>query len=331
MAVWFLQIMYYVLPEIYAAFHSCMVLTCLLIYVLSYRFVFEITKVDSSEKFSYIHYLTPFSGFAVMLVWSFFVPKEVQATLVRSGWAASHPWFSLFFESALPLMLCMNVVYSLFGLRRIMRYRKAVVDYSADEFRGSLLWLYHFIYSMLAMFAGYSSIYIVTKIMQPNAWIYIIPSLIAVFKYVVLVHNILLENFVIIQTDSGSSVQSPNHMDISLEGNESCQSRNEKTTWAIKRLESYIRKEKPYLNTKYKITDMSRDLNTNRTSLSVLINRTYGVNFCSFINRYRLHELNRIKSNPANKGLSEEELVNQAGFSDYRGYLRVKFHQEMRS
>ena len=332
MLVWFSQILYCILPEFYVTFHPFIFWTFLLIYVLSYRFVFEITKVSSSEKFSFFHFLTPLSGFAVMLVWSFLVPREVQLSLIRSGWAVVEGYhrFSLFFHSGIPVMLCMNVIYSLLGLRRIARYRKVVVNYSADEFRGALTWLYQYIFAMLAFFVGISSFYIVSKIIPINAWFLFIPSMIAVFKYVILLHNILLENFVIIWTDPDDSNRFAGDTGRSSEDNESAQSISRKSTLAIRNLETYMQKKKPYLNPKFKISDMTRDLKTNRTSLSALINRTYGVNFSRFINRYRLQELSQIKLNPANHNFSEEELVNRAGFSDYRGYLRVKFREEIK-
>ena len=331
MLVWFSQLLYFVFPEAYVTLHAFIFLTFLLIYVLSYRFVFEITKVDPSEQFSLYHFLTPLSGFAFMLAGSFVVPRDVQLSLVFSerGVVEDYKWFSLFFDSGIPIMLCMNVVYSLLGLRRIARYRKVVVNYSADEYRGALTWLYHYIFTMLAFFAGVGSLYIISKIMHLNAWFLLIPALIAVFKYVILLHNILLENFVIITLDSDGSSEFPDNTGTPPESVESQQDESPKSSLAVKRLEAYMQKEKPYRNPKFKITDMTRDLNTNRTSLSSLINRTYGVNFSRFINRYRLEELHQLKSNPANKNMSEASLTNMAGFSDYRGYLRVKFHEEI--
>ena len=79
-------------------------------------------------------------GFAVMLAGSFLVPHDVLLSLVRSGVSAVEGYsrFLLFFESDIPVMLCMCFVYSLLGLRRIAHYRKRVVNYSADEFRGAL-------------------------------------------------------------------------------------------------------------------------------------------------------------------------------------------------
>ena len=329
--MWFLQILYFVLPEVYVTLHTLFFLTCLLIYVFSYRFVFEITKANPSEKFSFFHFLTPLSGFIIMLVWSFLVPLDVQLSIVRSGGGAvdGYNLFSMFFNSGLPFMLFMNVIYSALGLRRIARYRKVVVNYSADEYRGALTWLYHYIFAMLAFFAGVGSFIIVSRIFPVSPWFLIIPSLIAVFKYVILLHNILLENFVIISTDSGDSTQLLYDERLMPDSNGLQLSIDEKSILAVKNLETYIQRKKPYLNPNFKITDMMRDLNTNRTSLSSLINRTYGVNFSRFINRYRLHELKEIQSLQANRKFSEEELVNRAGFSDYRGYLRVKFREEI--
>ena len=335
MLVWFSEILYYVLPDVYVTLNAFIFLTCLLIYVLSYRFVFEITKVNPSETFSFVHFLTPLISFVIMLIWSFSIPGDVQLSLTGSGGVTveGYKWFSMFFDSRIPLMLCMNVVYSALGLCRIVRYRKVVVDYSADEFRGALTWLYQYIFTMLAFFAGIGSIFIISKMMPVNAWIIIIPSMIAVFKYVILLHNILLENFVIIKMDWADSDETehvPDEAGKSIENN-GLLSGNEKTTLSINHLCSYMQKKKPYLDPKFKITDMSRDLNTNRTYLSSIINRTYGVNFCRFINRYRLQELQQIKKMPANKNLSEEELASKAGFSDFRGYLRVKFREEINS
>ena len=234
MLVLFSQILYFVLPEVYVTLNAFIFLLCLLIYVFSYRFVFEITKANSTEKFSFLHFLTPLTGFFIMLVWSSLVPRDVQLTLVRSGGGVAvegYKWFSMFFDSGIPLMLCMNVIYSLVGLRRIVRYHKAVVNYSADEYRGALSWLYHYIFSMLAFFGGVGSLYIISKITPVSPWFLLIPSLIAVFKYVILLHNILLENFVIISMDSTDSDETnrlPDNTDEKLDITASLQYKDDK-------------------------------------------------------------------------------------------------------
>lgn len=59
-------------------------------------------------------------------------------------------------------------------------------------------------------------------------------------------------------------------------------------------VEKYLEDRKPYLNPEFKITDMARDLVSNRTYISAFINREYGVNFNRFINSYRLKEVERL-------------------------------------
>ena len=91
-----------------------------------------------------------------------------------------------------------------------------------------------------------------------------------------------------------------------------------------KLFERYIQEGKPYLNPKLKITDMCRQLGTNRSYLSTFINREYGMNFSRYINRLRLEELERLRTDPAQKGVKAMELIQHAGFNSYRSYLRTK-------
>ena len=89
------------------------------------------------------------------------------------------------------------------------------------------------------------------------------------------------------------------------------------------RLEGYFRTQKPYLNPDYKITDLVEALDVNRTVISAFINQTYGVTFPHYLNRWRLDELKRLRSLPANKGRSISSLISQTGFADYRRYAHA--------
>lgn len=82
--------------------------------------------------------------------------------------------------------------------------------------------------------------------------------------------------------------------------------------------------QKPYLNPQLRIVDLTEELHTNRTYLSGFINRTYGLNSSGFINRLRMREFNALSKNPDFGQASKDELASQAGFENYRSYLRVK-------
>jgi AraC-like DNA-binding protein len=91
-----------------------------------------------------------------------------------------------------------------------------------------------------------------------------------------------------------------------------------------RRLNTYFREKKPYMQADYKITDLVEAMDVNRSVLSAFINRTYGVNFNRFINQWRLKELERLQQSPLNKGKNVSELVAKAGFTNLRHYFRAK-------
>jgi len=88
--------------------------------------------------------------------------------------------------------------------------------------------------------------------------------------------------------------------------------------------EAYISKHKPYRNPELKIYDLVDPLQSNRTYISKFINNTYRMSFSSYMNLCRLQEVEKLMELPANKDKSPGVLISQAGFSNYRNYLRVK-------
>ncbi|MCD8167395.1 MAG: hypothetical protein LUE93_15565 [Bacteroides sp.] len=100
------------------------------------------------------------------------------------------------------------------------------------------------------------------------SYLIVIPVLFAVFKYTILVHNLLLENFVIIHNGNGNRNDPTQPQTLFIEPDVVSRQK------AI-RLDAYMRKHKPYLNPKLKITDLTLVLNTNRTALSILINSVW--------------------------------------------------------
>lgn len=92
------------------------------------------------------------------------------------------------------------------------------------------------------------------------------------------------------------------------------------------RVEKYLEDKKPYLNPEFKITDMAKDLFSNRTYISAFINREYEMNFNRFINNYRLKEVERLQAEAVQRKqkISLMEIVIHAGFSNYRSYFRAK-------
>jgi YesN/AraC family two-component response regulator len=69
---------------------------------------------------------------------------------------------------------------------------------------------------------------------------------------------------------------------------------------------------KIYLNYQLNIMDLAKIVGSNRTYISNLINQKYNQNFCSFVNNYRLIELESIYQKDPQ--LSDEVLAKLSGF-----------------
>lgn len=89
----------------------------------------------------------------------------------------------------------------------------------------------------------------------------------------------------------------------------------------LKKLLDGFEKDKIYLNSQLNINDIVQLVGTNRTYISVIINQQYKQNFCSFVNTYRLEELERILY--VNPYLNNKLLAEQSGFGSFNSMKRA--------
>ena len=81
--------------------------------------------------------------------------------------------------------------------------------------------------------------------------------------------------------------------------------------------------EKIYLNSQLNIMDIVQAVGTNRTYISTIINQQYNQNFCSFVNSYRINELeNVLLENP---DYTNEILAESCGFGSLNSLKRAIF------
>jgi len=88
-----------------------------------------------------------------------------------------------------------------------------------------------------------------------------------------------------------------------------------------KALLDYFENDKPYFDPGLNLSDVCRKIGTNRTYLSVLINRRFGVNFNTFVNEYRVKFVKSYLE--AHPQTSNEKLVIVAGFGSVSSLKRA--------
>ena len=80
----------------------------------------------------------------------------------------------------------------------------------------------------------------------------------------------------------------------------------------LERFKTHMLEQKPYLDTKASIEKIAASINTNKTTLSKLINDKFGMNFRQLLNSYRVKEAMEIFAR--NNDISMEELKKASGF-----------------
>lgn len=311
---WFSLLIYLLHPKVFVTIHPAMYLAMLYYEVWLYYFAFWITRTQEDERFNIWHFIVPLFIVSIVFIGSFFVPADIQLAITESGGEVygDYKLYALLMTSKSLMFFIYNIIYSLLSLGRIHRYQKAISDYSADEGRSPVPWLYLLFFTSLASlplvllgsFLGKNPLF--------NTIALVFPLLLSTFQEILICYNVVVVNFKIIEsekvaTTNGSPVERSTGEKLDKE-----------------RFERYIRQKKPYLRSDLRITDMAAELLTNRTYLSAFINKEYKMNFSRYINHWRLKELTKLQANPDNAGCSGLELVQKAGFSSYRGYLRTK-------
>ncbi|MDR2921205.1 MAG: hypothetical protein LBV72_17815 [Tannerella sp.] len=307
---WLSMVFYVALPVAFAYVQSFTYLSMLFSQVIIYHIAFLLTTTQKNERFSFVHYLIPLLIAGTLFIWSFFVPFDIQLSIVmnRSVVPEGYEAYTALFTSKPLVFFLYNIICSCLCLFRIRNYRKTVINYSADEHRSSLRWFY----VLCILTLGTLPVTILFFLLGSDAFMQsaltFMTLILTILQDVILCYNLFAINYIII---------SPN--------DEEVESSNEKQTGLSRNvIEQYFREEKPYLNPELKITDLIVVLNTNRTYLSAFINQEYGMNFRRFINYWRLKEYEELGFESKGTHFAGKERAFKAGFSDYRGYVRAK-------
>ncbi len=81
--------------------------------------------------------------------------------------------------------------------------------------------------------------------------------------------------------------------------------------------------DKPYLNPELSLPELAKDLDIPRNQLSGVINQIHQKNFFEFVNQYRVNEVKQLMSDPSNKHLKLISLGYDAGFNSKASFFRI--------
>ncbi len=234
-----------------------------------------------------------------------------------------------FYEYFLNVFMFLTVVfYSFLSVKQLWQFQADLTRLSGGKRDGKELnWLVD-VSKLRFMFAMF---YMLDY--DQKGWLMLVCVLLVVFQDVVLVFNLMQENYVIregvdnmkkVMLVSGNVV--PVVDDNVVVGDKSSYSLVTDFEKLItqEEFEEYFEKEKPFLKDDFRLESLVNHFAVNRTYLSKFINTTFGCNFSQYVNKWRLREVELLKGREENRFKKLEEIVENAGFRSIRSYWRVK-------
>ena len=316
-------------PAVVAGLNGLVYSLLLLVQVFLYHYLYILTADTGEKPFTFWHYILPVVIFVGLTLWAVQVPPEARmasiAVPAQSGDSGlytcnlslndpSLAWNNAAVRSKPLVRTLYSLIYSILAVRRILRYRRRIVNFSADTENTSLGWLLFTIALAFPLFLTPVIVALASPYKALVTFLGAFPSIILFIQLPVLCYYTVTHRYVLLMqtdatdTDSGTEI----------------------TTGKIERqqLEEFMTSSKPYLKADLKITDLAGPLKTNRNYLSSFINTTYGMNFSQFINGYRLRELDALRADGKYIRLDNLELIHKAGFGSYHAYYRAKKQQD---
>lgn len=330
---WFVMLCYEFHPVLFVWLNVACLASFMLPAIFFYRIIRFLTRLGQPESFSVLHYLLPGALLAVMLIWSLFVPFDVQLLIVKGKaqvLPAGYEAFARFFTIKPLLRVIFGLVYYLFVILMLVGYYQRATG-SKQLLRKPAKWVLFLVgISLASLFSSILPTFMPRGEILYSIWTFMVALSIAA-QHILLSYHIIRRDYlpyIIVekkqkQPDDAIKEQPQPPQKQSKETEVKLPRRQHSGKLNRRRFESFIRNNKPYLNPDYKMTDLVEDLDVNRTALSSFINSTYGMNFNRYLNRMRLQELDKLRSQPDGEGKSISSLIDKVGFKDFRNYSRA--------
>ncbi|WPO89245.1 hypothetical protein [Chryseobacterium sp. HR92] len=313
------MVIYWLVVQMYPVYNSVLIyfipLICFVLHVMQvvfYHFIYLLTPLQkANEPYAKLHYIIPLGLLAVSTAFMviFTGVQHLQNNVISAVYAPYIFFSTIFF------ILC----YTVLECSRIIRYKKRIIrDYGTEKWK-NMRWL-KWITVLKILFI---IVFAFNRMKRDEAFFLL--ALLICLQHLIIVYNVLMRNYTILSFYHNQTIMITRGQVISLSArSEDTSGGKVKTIISGEELESYYRKNKPYLNSTLKINDVADHFKINRTYMSGFINKTFGVNFSQYNNLWRLKEMESLQQCHKHKDKNQADLALMAGFNTTRSYWRAK-------
>jgi AraC-like DNA-binding protein len=219
-----------------------------------------------------------------------------------------------------------SIIYSVVSFIKIKKYSKDIKNYASDIESIDMNWLNKIIYFSIVSTFVFIICYSIT--VGKTSSLYIVSVDIGVFILMLFILAFYIVNQPELSKENLEMYSILNNLN--TKPDTAPAKRYEKVNLDIhtqerylKLLDDYMEKNKPYLNERITIKDLSEGLNVPYHHLSIVINNLLNKNFYDFINEYRIHEVVSILHESRNETVNILTIAFKCGFNSKSTFNRV--------
>lgn len=266
-----------------------------------------------------LHFL-PFVLMYIYMIPTFLFSYSAEQKRVSDELGVDSEFQPFFIVSAIAFIIS-GIVYPILSYKLTQRYRKTINQYFAYLLRINLKWLQFFILSIFVVYisgAFFGTLHYVMRI----PFVFNI-DYVAFFLFISFL--IFLGYFGIRQEGVFSNQSSLENIGLSKIKKEYLNSglKKEDAKILLQKLKQHMQTEKPYLNPKLSLGNLSQQLNVSANYLSQAINQYENKNFYDFVNEYRVNEFIARASMPENKKFNILSIAYDAGFNSKSSFNQI--------
>lgn len=314
--------------------------------VLLYKMVCGLTDTEGHKSFSYLHFVFPVATTVAWTIATQFIPFDVRIDITRNFGrpAVDYMLLSGYFISISLHNVIFGLIYLPLSFARLLAYRQHSFHKEGTDYRYQLRWM-----NTVILLSAIITLMPVVMLFTGNRAVYfnrmstVLTTIIHIASLFILTLNILRRNYPPRKANGNSRI---NRLALLPEPDAIVPAPEKKTEnkpeeselpekpaqshtgspvkFTKKQFEAFFRSQKPYLDPGLTLAGLAKKLDTNRSVLSGFINSTYGVNFNTFVNWWRLRELERLRKYKKYSERPLADVIKLAGFGSYDSYRRAK-------
>ncbi|UCF63659.1 MAG: helix-turn-helix transcriptional regulator [bacterium] len=308
--------------------HWLMILSGLPFLFGPFHLIYVAELTDTHLKFARVHWyhFLPFILHKLYYLQAYFISSEELSAIMIQIQLNNPPFHIILSDFSVATI---GIIYMIIALVVLKRYSRKIQHVYSSLEKLNLSWLRFFTYAAFFIWSVVSVENILTVFsINVSQFFSAVPLLTSVYIYTtgyigMFKAEIFEQPDVKNNLAQAHEIEERKSIDGKIQRYQKSGLSEQNASSYLKKLISFMEKEKPYLNSELTLNDLSEKLNIPSHNLSEILNTRLNQNFFEFINQYRVNEVRKNLEDPAKDHLTLLSIGLDAGFNSKSGFNAI--------